>query len=463
MKKLATLFAVCAFVFLAAGCSSSQKQPLEIKSLTRVNNPFLPGYYADPSLVEKDGTYYLYVTSDPWGTDFLACWTSDDFVNWTFHALNWPTKEACTSPDSGGSMVWAPSVIERDGFYYMYVSVGAEVWCGKASHPLGPWENPLGDQPMIPYDKTGYYHVIDAEAFRDDDGRYYLYWGSGWNWVNGHCFAAELAEDMSSFKDEPREVTPANYFEAPLMVKKDGVYYLTYSDGITMDDTYKVRYAVGDNPYGPFTEADNSPVLEAHPEKQVYGPGHHTVAQIGEELYILYHKHRLPYVEGTAYRQSCMDPFVINTEKKIIENIDPSNSVVIDLPATSQPRTINVKEVRASSEKESWCARSKVLDKSYQTLWYPAAGDESPWIELALTEPREVKEIVMRFEYAWKEYAFDCEISLDGQAWTPLYQNSGEKWVGSPVIIPVEDRDCQFVRFIFRNSEVGIFTIDLVE
>ena len=83
--------------------------------------------------------------------------------------------------------------------FYMYVSVGSEVWCGKAKHPLGPWENALGNQPMIPGDTTRYYHVIDAEAFVDDDGKSYLYWGSGWNWTNGHCFAAELNDDMSSF------------------------------------------------------------------------------------------------------------------------------------------------------------------------------------------------------------------------------------------------------------------------
>lgn len=74
----------------------------------------------------------------------------------------------------------------------MYVSVGSEVWCGKAAHPLGPWENVLGDKPMISFDTTRYYHVIDAEAFIDDDGKAYLYWGSGWGWTNGHCLGARL-------------------------------------------------------------------------------------------------------------------------------------------------------------------------------------------------------------------------------------------------------------------------------
>jgi hypothetical protein len=65
----------------------------------------------------------------------------------------------------------------------MFVSVGSEVWCGVSKHPLGPWKNPLGNQPLIPIDTTRYYHGIDAEAFIVDDGKAYLYWGGlGFNY-----------------------------------------------------------------------------------------------------------------------------------------------------------------------------------------------------------------------------------------------------------------------------------------
>ncbi|HEX8234969.1 MAG TPA: hypothetical protein VF600_03350 [Abditibacteriaceae bacterium] len=37
-------------------------------------NPILPGYYADPSIVQHDGKNYIYVTLDPWGSDTLGCW-----------------------------------------------------------------------------------------------------------------------------------------------------------------------------------------------------------------------------------------------------------------------------------------------------------------------------------------------------------------------------------------------------
>ena len=114
-------------------------------------NPILPGYYADPSIVTHGGKHFIYATLDPWGGETLGCWESADFKNWTFRTLNWPTKKACTSRGSAGSMVWAPSVVRTpDGKFFMYVSVGSEVWVGTADQPLGPWKDTNGGKPLIP-------------------------------------------------------------------------------------------------------------------------------------------------------------------------------------------------------------------------------------------------------------------------------------------------------------------------
>ena len=149
-------------------------------------NPVLPGYYADPSLVQHEGTFFLYATLDPWGGNTLGCWESTDFTHWTYRVLNWPTKQACKSPTSGGSAVWAPSVVRGpDGKFHMYISVGNEVWAGVADHPLGPWRDANGGKPLIPREYRPGYHMIDAEGFVDDDGTAWLYWGSGHGWKNG--------------------------------------------------------------------------------------------------------------------------------------------------------------------------------------------------------------------------------------------------------------------------------------
>ncbi|HEY8994505.1 MAG TPA: family 43 glycosylhydrolase, partial [Lacunisphaera sp.] len=271
-------------------------------------NPILPGYYADPSLVQHDGKFYLYATLDPWGGRTLGCWESPDFKHWTYRELNWPTKEACTSPTSKSAMVWAPSVIHApNGKFLMYVSVGNEVWVGSADHPLGPWSDAHDGKPLIPETYRPGYHMIDAEVFVDDDGSLFLYWGSGWGWKNGHCFAVKLKPEGNAFDGEPIDVTPGNYFEGPFMFKRNGRYYLTYSQGVTIADTYQVHYAVGDSPLGPFTEAANSPILVTDHARNVVSPGHHAIFSRDGRTYILYHRHSVPYEKGKAYRQTCVD------------------------------------------------------------------------------------------------------------------------------------------------------------
>ncbi|MGJ3629634.1 family 43 glycosylhydrolase [Sphingomonas sp. MMS24-JH45] len=105
---------------------------------------------------------------------------SDNGRDWRFSTPEWPTKQAASSPTSGGAKVWAPSVVRAaNGRWYMYVLVGSEVWVGTAPSPAGPWRDAHGGRPLIARDVAPAYHMIDAEAFVDDDGQAYLYWDRG--------------------------------------------------------------------------------------------------------------------------------------------------------------------------------------------------------------------------------------------------------------------------------------------
>lgn len=445
-------FLVAGFIcFSACSCPATKDK----NRMTELRNPILPGYFADPSLVQYDGKFYLYVTADPWGTDFLSCWVSDDFQNWTFHTLNWPTKAACTTPRSETNKVWAPSVVQKGDAFYMYVSVGSEVWCGKAKHPLGPWENMLDDQPLIPGDTTRYYHVIDAEAFIDEDGKAYLYWGSGWNWTNGHCMAAELADDMCSFRAKPVEVTPTRYFEAPLMLKHSGKYYLTYSEGKTIDETYEMRYAVGDTPFGPFKEADNSPVLVWNDSLKVYGPGHHTVFAYGGENYILYHRHRLPFVTGTAYRQTCIGKLTFDEQVSQINTIIPHHTQAFPDLTKDKKRYVTPKSITASSASSDYTKAENVLDCDYGTRWEAAGDDWSPMLTLSYAESVAVDTVEILFEYPWQKYFLKVETSSDRETWDTAADYTRDGITGSPVNIP-QKRKCKMIRLSFSRPELGV-------
>ena len=75
-------------------------------------------------------------------------------------------------------------------------------------------------------------------------------------------FVVKMSDDMLQFAEAPRRVVvldkdgqplkvsdPHRFFEASWVFKKNGKYYFTYSTG----DSHFLCYAIGDNPYGPFT------------------------------------------------------------------------------------------------------------------------------------------------------------------------------------------------------------------
>ena len=77
-----------------------------------VGNPFIPGYFADPTIRKFGDMYYLYSTTDGngGGKGPSQVWVSKDYVNWTMMPMNWPTS----------LYYWAPDVMEYNNKYYLY-------------------------------------------------------------------------------------------------------------------------------------------------------------------------------------------------------------------------------------------------------------------------------------------------------------------------------------------------------
>jgi len=123
---------------------------------------------------------------------------------------------------------------------------------------------------------------------------------------------------MNTFKSEPRNITPPNYFEGPFMFKKDGTYYLMYSDGKAIDATYKIRYSTGKTPYGPWKEGKNSPILSTLPDSTTYGPGHHSVFLENNQAYLLYHR-IYPQEKEFVLRQLCVDSLNFDNNGNILK------------------------------------------------------------------------------------------------------------------------------------------------
>ena len=420
------------------------------------SNPMVPGYYADPSLVQYQGHEYIYATIDPWGGETVGCWEAVDFKNWTYHVLNWPTKQACTSLQSKPNLVWAPSVVRSPaGKFFMYVSVGSEVWVGTAEHPLGPWRDAHGGTPLVPGDFRPGYHMIDQEAFIDADGQAYLYWGSGWNWVNGKCWAVKLKPDLVSFDGEVREVTPGHYFEAPFMLKHGNRYYLMYSYGKTIEDSYQVRYAIGDAPLGPFTEATNSPILVTDLANNVRSPGHHAVFVRDGRYYIIYHRHNIPFDGKFVGRQLCVDELHF-TSDGLIARVTPTHAgaALVRGRANGQVNLADATggvRATASSQRNDYSRPEMVLDDNYATLWAASPEATNAWLQLDFGKEQSFKRQILRFEYAWKAYRLTLETSSDARQWNRLADFTKVPAQGSPFVITAAGR-ARYLRLGFPDN-----------
>jgi beta-xylosidase len=394
-------------------------------------NPLLPGYFADPSIVHDEGRWYIFATIDPWGDDRLALWTSINGRDWRFSTPAWPTKAAASSPSSGDSKVWAPSVVKtRDGRWFMYVSVGSEIWVGTAPSPAGPWRDAHGGKPLVAKAFDPRYHMIDAEAFIDDDGQVYLYWGSGLNWTNGHCFVVKLKPDMVTFDGTPKDVTPPQYFEAPFMVRAGKHYVLTYSDGKTTEDTYKVRYAIGDTPFGPFREAANSPILSTDRARDVISPGHHAIFRSNGQAYILYHRQGLPFPQAgdAVLRQVAVDPLTIHDDGTIATVLPGQGGAVAGFAAR---RDAGLRWTARGAGADALHGPVRAADDNYATLWRPRPGGPAMLVaDLGTT--RTVRESLVRMEYPIRRYALSIEASADGRTWRRVAQTTAS---GSPIVL----------------------------
>ena len=298
-------------------------------------NPIVKGWYADPEIRVFQNRYWIYPTySDDDGKPdvtthfsarqqedrkrrmvrpsygkqtFFNAFSSNDLVHWTKH----PHVLDVTNVAWASYAIWAPTVIDAHGKYYMFFSANdiqsdAEVGgigLAVSDTPGGPFRDAIG-KPLIDTFHNGA-QPIDPFVFRDDDGQVYLFYG-GWK----HCNVVRLSDDLRSVKPFAdgttyKEITPPGYVEGSFVIKRKGVYYLMWSEGGWTGPDYSVAYATGPTALGPFTPKGK---ILAQDMTIARGAGHHSVVNVPgtDDWYIVYHRRPLNDDKG-EHRQVAID------------------------------------------------------------------------------------------------------------------------------------------------------------
>ena len=435
MNLIKNITLVVGFLFLGCACTGNKHLSGNKAAVNFSGNPILPGDFADPCILSYRDTFYIYATTGAEAT----VWRSADFVNWKLIKLNWPTSMHL--PD-----VWAPAVRQGiDGKFYLYTTVDHNIYAGVAAHPLGPFRNVLGADSIFIKNRilSNKLHSIDADCFIDDDGQAYLYWGSGFDFKDGVCAVGRLNKDMASFKETPKLVTPEGYFEGPHLLKHNSKYYLMYSDGLYYDSSYKVRYAVADNPIGPFTQGKNSPVLTSTPDGTISGPGHHYTFKAGNDYYIVYHRHAYPFYEGQ--RQVCIDKLAFEEDGAIKKVIATQKGVPLNFTKTKATRDVlrPVAVESSASSGESYNA-AKAFDNSFGTLWTANSKVLPTWIQADFGKVIKINSCTPVFDKVMGNYDYKIEYSSDGRQWK-LYAEGAN---AAATEWPVETKQSAETRYV---------------
>ena len=195
---------------------------------------------------------YIYGSHDQFGSkeycvnDYVS-WSApeDDLSDWRYEGIIFRKDQ--TPWNTKNLLYYAPDVVQgTDGKYYLFYSVQNSSIASVAvcDTPAGKFEY-LGDvhfpDGRVYGSNPEDWFLFDPAVLVDDDGRIYLYAGSGQpsNGNFGHeikgLFVMELSSDMLTIIGEPTIILPAdfnpkrpNYWEGPSIRHIGKWYYLVY-------------------------------------------------------------------------------------------------------------------------------------------------------------------------------------------------------------------------------------------
>jgi beta-xylosidase len=319
-------------------------------------NPVLENF-PDPDVLQVDDTFYAYATTnyDP-GTgqgSNIQVASSQDLVSWERlpdalpELASWSGLTTLFSTLLH-SATWAPDVAQIGDRFVMYYTTPAVeqprpdgkpsqcIGVATADAPEGPFVDasvaPLACQPELG-------GSIDGSYFVDEDGTQYLVWKNDGNccgqptnfWLqaltaDGLAVTGEPVRLEGLDNDDPWE---GRVIESPQLVVHEGRYYMFYSGNDFASVRYAVGYATADAISGPYTDAEENPILttdfDTAAELGLAGPGHQAVFTDADgDLWMAYHAWPNTSVgDDRIGRHLWLDELLFEDGRPVVDGPDP--------------------------------------------------------------------------------------------------------------------------------------------
>lgn len=396
---------------------------------------------ADPAVVVFKGTYYLFASHN------TGYWYSSDLAHWTYIQVDLALQPQFEK--------FAPATCVVGDTLYLTHSEGGNML--KTTDPKNPdgWEDigkpaNWGDPSMI-LDDDGFVYLYQGLSSDSPITAYKLDPNNNMNVVKGPVVCFSSHPDVYGFEvpgDSNTKYGNGCFLEGAWMVKHEGKYYLTYAVPGTEYATYADGCYVADNPMGPFTFCENSPVIWKSSGYMV-GAGHGclfedlngnwwkadtvsiSVGHSFERRLALY-----PAVFEKAKDQDAYKSLYTNTVMSDYPMFIPTQAEdPFHNPGPGWNLLSYGKQAAASSELTAGRTAAKAFDESMRTWWSAATGDTGEWLQVDLGKLYDVWSVQVNFaDQDTKNnaavrtddtyYRYLLEFSQDGEHWMTLTDRS---------------------------------------
>jgi arabinan endo-1,5-alpha-L-arabinosidase len=257
----------------------------------------------DPSsIVEQDGTYYLFYT----GTR-IRTKTSTDLLHWIEGPRVFSTPPSWTSvavPGNTNGNFWAPEISYFNNLYHLYYSVstfGSQVSAiGMATNPTlnrGDSDFAWTDHGAVIQSVAGsLYNTIDPSILQTPTGDIWMTFGSFWNGV--YSVQIDPLTGMEKARSPFHHLADNDSIEASYEYQRGSNYYLFVNWGACcqgVNSTYNIRVGRSSSPTGPFLDASGVDMnagggtLLLGSDGRYIGPGQLSIISQGGNDYFAYH------------------------------------------------------------------------------------------------------------------------------------------------------------------------------
>ena len=419
---------------------------------------------ADPVIVRHKDAYYLFQTLAD------GYWRSTNLIDWTFITPSmWPfggiVAPAAIS-DGDRLILWPSMSFTRPGS--ILVSTAPET--GKLDflvRSMPELPNAVDDRYR---DKMKSNEIPpgpwDPGVLKDDDGRWYLYWGSS-NVFPIYGIEIAWEKDKLIYKGEATQLfnlepekhgwerfgqdhngllangQPTRpYVEGAWVTKHNGKYYLQYGAPGTEFNVYGNGTYVSDKPLGPFVYADYNPIAYK-PGGFVEGAGHGSTFQ---DEHGNYWNTGTPWIgyNWTFERRINMFPTKFEADGQMW-----ATSRFQDFPQYMPTRKVDdinslftgwmllsYRKAATASSTLGEFSTDRVTDEDPRTFWVAQQNRAGETLTLDLGAQKTVRALQVNYaDYKSGRFAdapdiytdFEIQHSTDGQNWQPLAKPDGPR------------------------------------